>query len=290
MGHIRAIDRLFPFVPKHDGATRTPIGAYHTGGLHGVKEYGIGWHGTHPRVCPISLTTIYFIYIFLFICHVLYYFCCHFLKLTLKTKLDSSFQAAITSHSASNERTFPSCPPADHLVAKPGTALEMCQMNLFTLYEPYQERMNEVAREYFPEASQRNREAVNSLKAEGDGRQQQVGKTWISDWCIFSIAVNRTTAIHRDQHGAREGIDGLSPLGSYRGARMDIPGLGISLDYCGGSMLILMGSLLHHGTSDFSGGERMLIIHSYLTFSITLGLDRLFPTIVGNRHQLLLTS
>lgn len=55
-----------PFLPKRDGKSRVPPGAYsESGSVIGVKEFGMGWHGTHARVdfffpsCNLSFSDPY---------------------------------------------------------------------------------------------------------------------------------------------------------------------------------------------------------------------------------------
>lgn len=129
------------------------------------------------------------------------------------------------------------------------------------MYQPYQAALNGLSRQCFPTASDRNRAAVDGLKQHGNSLQRELGKMWDSDWCIFSLAANRVTGCHRDINSGRDGIDGLTPLGTFHGGEFNIPALGAILSYRGGSMVIIRGRNLHHEARRFHGGPRFVALH-----------------------------
>ena len=82
---------------------------------------------------------------------------------------------------------------------------------------------------------------------------QGVLSRWTSAFNGVSIIFNRLTPAHRDGKSRNQWYDLLVTLGRYRNCNLELPGLGLSLEYGPGSVVGLMGSALEHEVSHFEG-------------------------------------
>jgi hypothetical protein len=82
---------------------------------------------------------------------------------------------------------------------------------------------------------------------------QNVLSRWASAFSGVAVISNRFTPPHRDMSSRHNWYDILATLGSYRGCDLELPGLGISLEYGPGIVVGLSGSVLEHAVLSFEG-------------------------------------
>ena len=83
--------------------------------------------------------------------------------------------------------------------------------------------------------------------------RDEVFENWASPFSALSIISNRETPIHRDTSGRFEWFDILVTLGNYEHAVLDLPGIGLALDYPPGSLVAIAGKVLLHGVEKVAG-------------------------------------
>ena len=95
-------------------------------------------------------------------------------------------------------------------------------------------------------------ETVKRLRA-----TPEIGSHILNQWAsVFSgIAVisNRDTPAHRDNNSRWHWHEMLATLGSYRNCSLELPGLGISLEYSPGTVVGFLGNTLEHEVRGFEG-------------------------------------
>ena len=80
---------------------------------------------------------------------------------------------------------------------------------------------------------------------------------WTSVWTGFSMIINRITPFHRDGGGAPTDYDLLISSGTHKGCVLDIPDIGLTVNYLPGTAVLLTGRILRHGVVEWKGGERI---------------------------------
>jgi hypothetical protein len=76
---------------------------------------------------------------------------------------------------------------------------------------------------------------------------------WASVFNGVAVISNRCTPLHRDGSSRNHWYDILVTLGSYRNCNLELPGLGISLEYGPGTVVGISGSVLEHAVPGFEG-------------------------------------
>lgn len=76
---------------------------------------------------------------------------------------------------------------------------------------------------------------------------------WPSVFNAVTVLSNRSTPFHRDNKSRAAWYDLLATFGRYRGAVMELPGVGLKLSYGPGSVLGMAGKVIRHGVSDCQG-------------------------------------
>jgi len=76
---------------------------------------------------------------------------------------------------------------------------------------------------------------------------------WASVFNGISIISNHSTPSHRDGSSRNNWFDILATLGSYQGCNLELPGLGISLEYGPSTVVGILGRVLEHAVHDFMG-------------------------------------
>ncbi|KII83092.1 hypothetical protein PLICRDRAFT_119857, partial [Plicaturopsis crispa FD-325 SS-3] len=110
-----------------------------------------------------------------------------------------------------------------------------------------------------PELYLCGRETLLKLGRSTEGESlAYVLRKWGSVFNGAAIIGNRETPIHRDNNSRGQWYDLLATVGTYDDAVMEIPVVGIRLDYSGGTMVGLAGRILSHGVSR-SVGERLCL-------------------------------
>lgn len=94
-----------------------------------------------------------------------------------------------------------------------------------------------------------------------DGEQLiEVLKLWTSPFSGYSIIHNRETPLHRDINTQAVAYDLLVSVGPYIGAIMNLPTLGVTLDYPSGTCVAFSGKVIRHGVKP-EVGSRLCIAH-----------------------------
>jgi hypothetical protein len=97
------------------------------------------------------------------------------------------------------------------------------------------------------------RETFNRLRKVAEIQPQHVLGQWTSVYSGISIISNRITPPHRDSKSRFPWYDLLVTLGKYRNCNLELPGLGISLEYGPGTVVGLSGMMLEHAVPSFEG-------------------------------------
>ena len=84
-------------------------------------------------------------------------------------------------------------------------------------------------------------------------RPQDVLSRWASIFNGIAVISNRCTPSHRDGNSRSHWYDMLATLGSYRNCNLELPGLGITLEYSPGTVVGILGNVLEHAVPSFEG-------------------------------------
>ena len=76
---------------------------------------------------------------------------------------------------------------------------------------------------------------------------------WASVFSGVALISNRTTPSHRDGSSRVNWYDILVTLGRYRNCHLELPGLGVSLEYGPGTVVGLSGQVIEHGVPNYEG-------------------------------------
>ena len=96
-------------------------------------------------------------------------------------------------------------------------------------------------------------ETTKRLRGTPEIGPQDVLSRWASVFSGVAIISNRSTAPHRDGSSRCHWYDILVTLGSYRNCNLELPGLGISLEYGPGMVVGLSENVLEHAVPSFEG-------------------------------------
>ena len=103
-------------------------------------------------------------------------------------------------------------------------------------------------------ALRRSQKTFNWLREHSKiANPQDVLSQWTSVFNGVSVIFNRLTPAHRDGNTRKQWYDLLVTLGHYRNCNLELPGLGLSLEYGPGTVVGLLGSTLEHEVSHFEG-------------------------------------
>ena len=118
-----------------------------------------------------------------------------------------------------------------------------------------------------PQLFQQGVTALTKLSREGaklvDNEEQLMRalKVWTSPFNALTVITNRNTPPHRDTKGRNEWLDLITALGEDDSVRiMTSPGLGLSVDYNPGTVVVIAGKVIRHAAK-FEGGERACIAY-----------------------------
>jgi hypothetical protein len=101
-------------------------------------------------------------------------------------------------------------------------------------------------------------------------------KHWNSPFPAMCIAFDRTTGRHRDKNGCFHGVDVMYPLGDFSGGDFCLPELGITFKWTPGCFAAVDGRTFTHEVMDWSGKERICVIHFIRRFILD-HLEVLYP-------------
>lgn len=82
---------------------------------------------------------------------------------------------------------------------------------------------------------------------------EEILNRWASVFNGVSIISNRRTPPHRDGSSRPHWYDMLVTLGRYRDCNLELPGLGITLEYGSGTVVGILGNVLEHAVPKFEG-------------------------------------
>lgn len=116
-----------------------------------------------------------------------------------------------------------------------------------------------------PQMYMAGKEAINRLwdgtvTVDKSETLEEILRSWSTPFNALSVINNRETPLHRDNGGCHAWFDLLATVGEYKGARMNLPGLGLRLGYEPGTVVAFSGRLLQHGVSRVTG-ERACIAY-----------------------------
>jgi hypothetical protein len=104
-----------------------------------------------------------------------------------------------------------------------------------------------------PDLYNSGRETFNHLRNAAEIQPQQVLRRWTSVFNGVAVIRNRKTPLHRDGKSRFQWYDLLVTLGQYVNCHLELPGLGVSLEYGPGTVVGLSGMLLAHEVPSFEG-------------------------------------
>ena len=104
-----------------------------------------------------------------------------------------------------------------------------------------------------PKLHDAGRQTAMRLRDTPDIGPQGVLYRWASVFNGVSVISNRDMPSHRDGSSRNNWYDILATLGSYEDCTLELPGLGISLEYGPGAVVGISGKVLEHAVHDFKG-------------------------------------
>jgi len=96
-------------------------------------------------------------------------------------------------------------------------------------------------------------QAIQRLRGTPDVNRQDVLRHWASVFSGVSVISNRRSPPHRDSGSRFNWYDLLVTLGTYRSLHLNLPGLGISLEYGPGTVVGISGMVLDHEVPEVEG-------------------------------------
>lgn len=87
-----------------------------------------------------------------------------------------------------------------------------------------------------------------------------VSRGWASIFPCMAIGFNRTTGIHRDSNGFRNGLDIIGVLGKLTEGHLSIPNLGLRFEWEPGCLAAFDGYDLAHEVEEWDGLYRVTVI------------------------------
>lgn len=80
---------------------------------------------------------------------------------------------------------------------------------------------------------------------------------WASAFTGIAVVVNRLTKSHRDRRAEQMWYDLLVSLGTHQTAKLELPELGLELDYPPGTVVAFCGNVFLHEVKDWGEGDRL---------------------------------
>ncbi|QRW13678.1 hypothetical protein RhiLY_12677 [Ceratobasidium sp. AG-Ba] len=100
-----------------------------------------------------------------------------------------------------------------------------------------------------------------------------VANGWTSAFPCYTVAVNRTSQLHRDSKGIRAGMDIIGVLGKFtKGGDLCLPDIDMEVEWIPGCVGAFDGYDLRHSVKPWEGGSRVALI-SYCRKSTWSGLE-----------------
>ncbi|KIM59776.1 hypothetical protein SCLCIDRAFT_81394, partial [Scleroderma citrinum Foug A] len=96
-------------------------------------------------------------------------------------------------------------------------------------------------------------EVLSSWAEQNDKGMDDALDTWSTVYTNISVIANRGTPLHHDSHSQSNWYDILVSVGEYKDCYLDIPTLGLKLEYSPGTIVAFSSRLLHHGVNKVDG-------------------------------------
>jgi len=104
-----------------------------------------------------------------------------------------------------------------------------------------------------PDLYSAGQKTLNVLWQSSEIHRQDVLRCWNSVFSGISVIFGGTVSAHRDSQSRYHWYDLLITLGHYQGCKLNLPGVGLSLNYGPGTVVGLSGMVLQHQVSKFEG-------------------------------------
>jgi hypothetical protein len=111
-----------------------------------------------------------------------------------------------------------------------------------------------------PELYDAGWETIKRLRSVPEIESQNIFRRWASVFSGVSVISNRYTPPHRDGNSRQNWYDLLVTLGRYRNCSLELPGLGIVLEYGPGTVVGISGNIVEHAVPSFEGDR---VCYSY---------------------------
>jgi hypothetical protein len=97
------------------------------------------------------------------------------------------------------------------------------------------------------------RHTFNCLRKATEIQPQNVLSRWTSVFNGVAVICNRKTLLHRDGYSRFAWYELLTTFGNYTDCKLELPGLGVTLEYGPGTVVGFSGMLLQHAVPSFKG-------------------------------------
>ena len=112
-----------------------------------------------------------------------------------------------------------------------------------------------------PQLYQAGQETLNCLRQNPKIEHQDVLQKWTSVFNSVSVICNHTSLVHQDSESWHYWYDLLATLGPYQNCNLELPGLGLLLEYGLDAVVGLSGMMLEYEVAHFNG-ERACYAYS----------------------------
>ena len=92
----------------------------------------------------------------------------------------------------------------------------------------------------------------------GDTCMTAILAQWPSVYNVGSLMVNRASPFHVDRFGRPQWFDLLVTFGTYSDLYFLLPTLGLTLQYCPGTVIAMSGKMIEHGVGQADGDRAVL--------------------------------
>jgi hypothetical protein len=96
---------------------------------------------------------------------------------------------------------------------------------------------------------------------QGSECSQVLENDWSSPYPCAGFGFNRTTSIHRDSKGLRNGLEVLFLLGEFEGGKLRLQDLNMELEWLPRFLCVFDGHTFSHEVAEWSGGQRTCFIY-----------------------------
>lgn len=153
-----------------------------------------------------------------------------------------------------NQETSQSCPQASATFSKPAAS------NWLDAISESNGILSAILAVIHPQLYDAGWQTTNRLKDTREFHGGDVLDRWASVFSGVAVISNRYSPAHRDGHSRANWYDLLVTLGAYRNCDLNLPGLGVSLEYGPGTVVGIAGSVLEHAVTSFEGDR---LCHAY---------------------------